>query len=385
MDKNTDSGKKKEALVDLPKSEIYKAIDLDTNLVETEENGTPVTVIGLRFGNLVFEIEQFVEKILGTEDVGFEELQTPRGKSYRALPPLGSAFSLMMAFIGEYSPCYEYSPHVELFFKSVDEMNLWGDYFQIPGRESFSSTKSEEQLFNDLILLIRKKGRSSEFTDDLALREFNGEKAFDSMVRYTDAIITKYSRVLVLRVDLGYLAEFSDISIEEAQEHLSRLLNNRRSNKLFKQLVGYIWRLEYGGMKGHHFHLIFYFDGSLVHKDAFIADEIGKYWTEVITKGKGVYFNCNRKAHKYSRCGIGMVSHDDAKMRENLLIALRYLVKAEQFLRVREGKRVRAFGRGEIPRLKHSGLGRPRRVGVQREGLQGDPTDSSRKDLDANR
>jgi hypothetical protein len=151
-------------------------------------------------------------------------------------------------------------------------------------------------------------------------------------------------------------------TLEDAQRDLNHIFNNMRGNKLFAALVGYIWKLEYGEEKGIHIHFIFFFDGSKVHKDAYLAKLIGEYWRKRIVKyDRGIYHNCNMNKNFYKRCGIGMVSHDDLVKRAHLLDAVKYLTKKDQYLRYKPGKKCRAFGKGNMPPERdEGGPGRPR-------------------------
>ena len=84
-------------------------------------------------------------------------------------------------------------------------------------------------------------------------------------------------------------------AVDDATKDLNRLLNNRRSKPtIFEDNIGYVIKKEHTEDKGVHFHAFFMFDGQKVLKDAFKAHEIGTYWNENITKGKGTYYNCNR-------------------------------------------------------------------------------------------
>ena len=169
--------------------------------------------------------------------------------------------------------------------------------------------------------------------------------------------------VLVMRIDFAIKPEFhKKTSLEDMQEYLIKFLNNNRSNKLFMHQVGYIWKLEYGVRKGHHFHVMLFFDGSKVRQDVVYAKAIGEYWVEVITNGKGVYFNCNHKKADYLYLGIGQVKHSDTEMRKNLLKAANYLCKKEQYLYLQLSKRMRTIGKGQILPPKVSSVGRPRKL-----------------------
>jgi hypothetical protein len=138
-----------------------------------------------------------------------------------------------------------------------------------------------------------------------------------------------------------------------------RFLNNRRGKALYSNLKGYIWRLEYGKQKGHHFHLFFFFDGSKVHKDEHLANLIGKDWIKV-TNGEGGYHNCNANKQNYKHVGIGMISHGDTEKRLILLDVVAYMHKQDQILREKYSDKIHCWGRGEVPTNRRSPAGRPR-------------------------
>lgn len=84
---------------------------------------------------------------------------------------------------------------------------------------------------------------------------------------------------MVLRIDFGYIAEEREkITQEQARKDLERFLNNQRGNSLFKYMVGYIWKLEFGARKGLHFHFIIIFNGANVQKDVYVAWKVSEYW-----------------------------------------------------------------------------------------------------------
>lgn len=172
---------------------------------------------------------------------------------------------------------------------------------------------------------------------------------------------------------------------EDIREYFSQFKNNFRHNDLFTHVVGYFAKIEFGQSRGHHIHMILLMNGQMVNRDAFIADEIGHYWRNVITSEKdddgnsksfGAFFNCNKKAfdnkiYGYKQVGIGMIEHSDAEKRKIFVTkVLTYLCKAEQFGRTdRSGKKFRLFSRSEMPRQrKATRLGRPRNQTVGDKG-----------------
>ena len=191
------------------------------------------------------------------------------------------------------------------------------------------------------------------------LNNKKARKRQTSNKEYLDALQANHSKLCVVRVDLAYKKPYSEkITLDEATKDLNRLLNNRRSKpKIFEHNVGYTIKKEYTEDKGVHLHTIFMFDGQKVQKDAHKADELGKYWNEQITKGKGSFYNCNR--NQYPEHGIGMLDHNDAEKRINLDNALAYLSKDEQHIDLVSDKKERSFIRGTMPKSKGN-VGRPR-------------------------
>jgi Inovirus Gp2 len=147
---------------------------------------------------------------------------------------------------------------------------------------------------------------------------------------------------------------------------LKHFQNNRRHNKLFDHMVGHIWALEYGVKKGYHYHLIFFLRGSEAQKDWYFSNQIGKYWEEQITQGRGNFHNCNANKQKYLHLGIGMIDAtrpEDAELRVNLRNVVNYLTKNEQILMLKLGAKDKAFGKGRTPEA-NSNRGRPRKAVV---------------------
>ncbi len=188
-------------------------------------------------------------------------------------------------------------------------------------------------------------------------------KRLGSTKEYIDALQKKYSKLCVVRVDLGYKKPHSDdIVLDDANNDFNRMLNNRRSKpSVFKNQVGYMCLKEYTKGKGVHLHTIFMFDGNKVQKDAHMGDKLGEYWNE-LTDGKGSYYNCNRKKYKYK--GVGMINHDDKDKREVLdKHVTSYLCKDDEHQSLNpviNNSKDRAFVRGTMPKNKSS-KGRPRK------------------------
>ncbi|TXI95340.1 MAG: inovirus Gp2 family protein [Burkholderiaceae bacterium] len=180
---------------------------------------------------------------------------------------------------------------------------------------------------------------------------------------YIDQLLKNHSKIQVIRLDLSYRKEHArKASLEKINQDFTHLLNNRRTKpSIFENMVGYIAKREYTNDKGPHIHSVFIFDGQKVSKDAYKGDQIGEYWKNEITDGKGIFHNCNREKGTYSECALGMIDHTDETKRTVLKEkAIAYLCKEEQNIDpIKQSGTERSFTRGIAPRKK-SNAGRPR-------------------------
>lgn len=203
---------------------------------------------------------------------------------------------------------------------------------------------------------------------------------YQSMCDYIDNLFLRYARLLVLRVDLDYRKNIDVPFMNtnevyeaywQAKEDREHLFRNMRSNSLFDDMVGYIWKLEYGEKAGFHTHMVFFYDGSQVREDITIAKTIGDYWKNVITQGRGLAYNCNAKKEKYKHCGIGMINHYDIQLIEYLKNdVVSYLAKPDECISkfMTDMGIGRAFGRGTL-KEKTETRGRPR-IRTQHNSIQ---------------
>ncbi len=175
-------------------------------------------------------------------------------------------------------------------------------------------------------------------------------------IEYTELLLEHYSKLEIIRVDLAYKCDMrTRIDISDFRENIRKLLDRMQDkDKHFKNLHGYIYALEQGCEKGYHAHFIFFFDGSRVQSDRYIADCIIATWNE-ITHYEGIGFNCNTKINRdsYKATGndaLGRVNRNDFEKRDNILKVVRYFTeptKTEQYLRIR-CKNMQSFGHGKF-------------------------------------
>jgi len=153
---------------------------------------------------------------------------------------------------------------------------------------------------------------------------------------YVDAVLDRYARTCVVRVDLYYRTEVqARLRVERVFDDLNRLIAERERNLIFDHETGYICSVEQGEDRGYHIHAAFFFNGAEVNADIYRAQRIGELW-ERITRGQGCFNNCNLEKDKYQdRLGIGLIHRRDLNARGNVHYAMRYLVKNDQHLRLK--------------------------------------------------
>jgi len=188
-------------------------------------------------------------------------------------------------------------------------------------------------------------------------------RRLESTKKYIDDLSKKYSKLNIVRVDLGYTKEDSkSITFEDASKDLNKMLNNTRSKPtVFGEMVGYITKKELGEDKGVHIHVAIIYNGNIVREDITKAQQIGEYWKNNITKGKGVFHNCSK--NEYKNKAVGVIDYKDKEKRKIFdEKVLTYLCKDEQSIdSLKTNIKDRAFTRGIAPKKK-SNAGRPRSV-----------------------
>jgi len=303
-------------------------------------------------------------------------------------------------------------PDLELFQKEFRKHPI-KDY--VLGHKKANEIKQAE-LCNDFILTLRAEAKKQRIKAKIKDWERGSEKNLERIYQYIPGLFEVHGRINVIRVDLYYHS--SECDDQEAIEELSacleyqdslaqnvflpykdenseppssvssqktnctkkthdrrmggystsiftvtedwrRLMDNKRGKpSLFKHLIGYVAVIECSRIGGYHIHAAFLFNGAQVQKDAYLADQIGKYWVQ-LTDHRGYYHNCNASKYKYP--ALGIINHDDDAKRRNLMLALAYFAKKDQFVRIKPTLKTKTFFTGHLPRKRINKKGRPRR------------------------
>ncbi|MFJ1471062.1 YagK/YfjJ domain-containing protein [Massilia orientalis] len=346
-------------------NEFREAMDGRRVLIENIGDETILTTSQGYDNTDLFEVVAFVKQIMATEELAFVTVPLNIFAGLRKKLSLSKYYDHINYFMEAYQEGFAYNPYIELFYSTLFEL-VGKDYsfFHEPYVKSGFCEKTEADVFNDLISNIRRKANSKEFKKKVSSIEFNSSRNEVSSIDYVQRLFECYARLLSVRVDFFFSNKDGEVvSVAEATSYMNRFMNNKRTNSIFKNLVGYIWKLEEGNVRGLHYHCLFFFDGSKARKDVFIGMQIGNYWKKV-TKGRGVYFNVNANKKDFLSkgmvLGIGMIDHYNTEGRASLLNIVKYFFKPDQYLSAKSVARGRVFAKGRPPKV--SGTGRPRSV-----------------------
>jgi len=147
------------------------------------------------------------------------------------------------------------------------------------------------------------------------------------------------SRLLVLRVDLGYRKglfvdrEDFESDLEAVKQDWARMKAAMVKGEVLPNVMRFFAKLEYGVLAGFHFHMLVMMKGAEHQQDISYARMLGDYWCEAVVGGEGRYFNCNRIKHRYKDVGIGEINYDDWDKVEALKgVVTNYIVKSDYYL-----------------------------------------------------
>ncbi|MGC3963634.1 MAG: inovirus-type Gp2 protein [Rhodocyclaceae bacterium] len=318
---------------------------------------------------ILSRIEHFIDAVRAGDEAAFGPL-VKRGASYRHewRPLARQFFPSVLQLLGVERAGLYFAPKVSVFLKVCEALSIAQWAWSAPEQVCCGSVTVAD-LFNELVTRIREECRCPAFVRQSSRAAERSRRQTRLYKGYVKALFERRSRLIVIRLDLAYTNDgAARIALEDATRDLAHFFGNMRGKpSLFADLEGHIWKLECGELGAHHFHVILFFNNDHFQNDALRAEQIGQYWCEVITRGRGRFFNCNRS--KYMRrferqglLGIGRIEHYEAEKRASLERIIEYLCKSEQQVKVKSGRGFRTMGRGVLPRTGARKLGRPRQL-----------------------
>lgn len=307
-----------------------------------------------------YHIDQFVSEVLKKNDRAYT-FQSHAVPPYR-VTSLGLDLQYLSQMIALFDGRvdYDFSENLNLFIDACHDIRLEYDGYRYicsdPGGNG--SFLSEPEAMNLLVERIRELDKQGYYGRSVVLRRHHAKRQAEEVQAFVQRVMERYSKTLVVRVNLYYRSIARQwLSVDQVFEDMDRLAQARRTNPIFKHLVGSIIRVEQGQDQGFHLHTAFFFNGSDVFREACVAERIGELWVD-ITQNRGYWHDSGREWRDSGRKqqeidehrGTGMFRRSDTRGRGAVARLMIYLVKdKDQYLRVKPAG-ARAYRTGCIQR-----------------------------------
>ncbi|MBJ9236736.1 inovirus-type Gp2 protein [Citrobacter koseri] len=243
------------------------------------------------------------------------------------------------------------NPHIATFQRLFTRADLYARVHN--GKIVGADTVTTAEVLNKLVQDYRFTVSQAGFKQACRKYQRASVKNLKGVMNYIRHLQERHSRLLVLRVDLSWANEHkADITADDARKHRQQLFRNMQKNPLFRHVLGTVWKLEYGPQRKFHYHMLFILNGNKAQQDGVIAHAFGKYWKDTITRGKGIFYNCNAYKERYEDCCLGKLVRGDNSKDKGLLQALSYITKVDACARLILPGNARTFGRGEVRSLQ---------------------------------
>lgn len=324
------------------------------------------------------ELELFVHEVLNAKQLSF--LSVLKSDELNLSTRICEGFSRMHGFI--HAVCqlprqYIYTNCINLFIECCEELQwICDDVFNTRMNIVDFSVQSTSHWisFVRLLDLLFIRGNRSEFqlkVQNAARLIRYRKRHYSSFIK---ALFDAHSRIIVLRIDFEYHKEIAKtVTLSEALDDLDHLVANMRSNTMFDHMLGYIFKVEYGVDRGIHIHSILFFNGAVRSGAKHIAHamQIGEYWKNKITQGRGTYWNVNAKIDEYLQkgiCGIGLIQWTQDSHISNLSnMLIHYVCKEQQSIRSESEPSRKMIRKQHFPKVDPMRIGRPRVLLVDSE------------------
>lgn len=341
----------------------YTSPAVSEETIDLEQLTTLLTFLR-KSDDLIFQVRCHDSCFQVTANMGWEGLMRGSPAKLAALFQQSARFSI-----------HPYLVHYLNNFGDLDMNAVAGQWF-CHGADAGSSAAH----LNARVDSLRADLRSPYTTRDVDNHRRGCRSNLASLNGYVSDLFERYSRLLVVRLDLGYrqglslnplmaqyqvavstrpeygaasphdqsVLRYPHVTVDQIQHHREALLGFIR-HTFADDFCGYAWKLEYGARKGYHIHMVLFFNGANLCKDVAIGAHIGNYWNKFITTGRGNYYNCNAKQNNYRHPCVGSQSWNCPDMRRGMEYLCAYLMKPDLYARLELGEGQRTFGRGVSP------------------------------------
>ncbi|MFB1631279.1 inovirus-type Gp2 protein [Pseudomonas sp. AP-1] len=296
-------------------------------------------------------IERLVQSIERTDKPAFEVIQTQAGYERAQRTRISKYFDAIQEMVDLFDDRhpYVYSEHLQAFWEACQDIGLERSRAGVTCLNEHKTAYLDfHHSMNILVARIRQLISSKRYKRKVVDRRYEATRRQAMLSEYVSQVLDRYSRTVVVRVDLHYRAIARPrLRIEHVFNDLDKLIRARERNPIFEHETGYICSVEHGEDKGFHIHAAFFFNGAEVRSDFTKARKVGELW-EQITRGQGYFFSCNDDKDRYGdELGIGVIKRSDTEACRKSIKAVSYLTKENQHLRMKPA-RARTYRTGRI-------------------------------------
>lgn len=344
------------------------------------------------------ELAGFIDAVLSTKEKYYLPKKC-RMTGCMWVSKVGGYFKRLPSYANYFATGYSLHPAAQLFLEEyrkhpISELDLCG------GGDKLNDGRYASEVYDDFLEKFRERAKEIKLKSKIRDWDSRYRKNRESLDDQLADLLDRYESLMVVRLDVHHrgfwlnptqleellgredmrrtserAAYFAGedlvpehgprllVDLPEVKSDLTRFFANRKGKRsLFKHLVGYAWRIECSDPGGFHVHMVLYFKGSKVRKHKWLAQQIGEYWRDKITKGQGRFHNCNLDWDESSpKCGVGRVRRRDfRKIRVLRNDVLGYLCKKTQQVWVRPYTQCHTFGTGTLQRGRAKNRGRRR-------------------------
>lgn len=360
------------------------------------------------YGWLFKRLIKFMDAVLYTKLMPFHVEQNGKRKKVTDASHLASFYRQCHQFMDLYWKGQAYSPDLQLFFDCFrNHPKISYCLFQ-GSRWNLEEGLCEAEVFNDFVTYLRREAIAGNVKKKIADWKAVLKDEKKSIRKYVIDLARTYSKMLAVRVDMGYLTaapneeaayvrtawEIGDASawsvpMDHERERAMQAENRARidveialsdrteffnfknqygaDKDLFERMVGYIVKLERSDDGPYHFHCIFFFDGQKVKSIKYWTKRIERYWKK-ITNDRGYVHNCHlnpkkEEMKKQRRWAVGRINSGNwSQVRTLARYATWYFAKDGQRVRVKPKVKSKLLTMGLIRKKRLGGPGRPRKA-----------------------
>ncbi|MDT4854423.1 hypothetical protein FQZ97_887250 [compost metagenome] len=133
-----------------------------------------------------------------------------------------------------------------------------------------------------LVARIRQLTRAPWYRRKKDDRRYQARQQELRVCDYSDAVVDRYSRTVLVRVNLYYYADAqARLRVEHVFDDLDRLIAERDRNPIFACGTGHSRSIEQGEDEGYHIRTVFVLNGAET-TDVYKARQTGELWKRII-------------------------------------------------------------------------------------------------------